>query len=145
MEQRQGRKWLPEEERLRDAHLGGVPIAILAERHLRSRQAIRKRLIRLGLLDPENTPQSTNSTSDSVESSKAVCAWTYLLISERGEVYLGATNHLRRRLRSHNSLESTQWTRGQRWHLLTVRGFASRVVMAVLTVRAAARRAWSMT
>jgi predicted GIY-YIG superfamily endonuclease len=49
-----------------------------------------------------------------------------LLLSERGEVYLGATTHLRQRLRSHNSPESTQWTRGRRWHLLAVRVFANR-------------------
>jgi predicted GIY-YIG superfamily endonuclease len=29
-------------------------------------------------------------------------------------------------VRSHNSLESIQWTRGRRWHLLAVRGFADR-------------------
>ncbi len=49
--------------------------------------------------------------------------WTYLILSERGEVYLGATNNLRVRLRDHNSPENTGWTRGRRWHLLDVRQF----------------------
>ena len=122
MEQRQGCKWLPDEEqRLRDAYLAGISIASLVEQHARSRQAIRTRLIRLGLLEPKK-----DSTPDSVATPNVIRAWTYLLISERGEVYLGATTHLRQRLRSHNSLDSTQWTRGRKWHLLAVRGFATR-------------------
>ena len=102
---------------LREACLAGMSISDLARRHLRSRQAIRKRLIRLGLLEPEGGPENPDSI---------VRAWTYLLLSERGEVYLGATTHLRQRIRNHNSPESTQWTRGRRWHLLAVRGFANR-------------------
>jgi len=122
MEQRQGCKWRPEEEqRLRHAYVAGFPIASLAEQHLRSRQAIRTRLIRLGLLEPKK-----NSTPDTVETPDVIRAWTYLLISERGEVYLGATMHLRQRLRSHNSLDSTHWTRGRKWHLLAVREFSTR-------------------
>lgn len=53
-------------------------------------------------------------------------AWTYLLLSSRGEVYLGATTHLRKRLRHHNSPENTGWTKGRRWHLLAVRIFETR-------------------
>jgi predicted GIY-YIG superfamily endonuclease len=122
MEQRQGCKWFPEEEqRLRDAYLDGTPIASLAEQHLRSRQSIRTRLIRLGLLEPKK-----NSTPDRIETPSVIRAWTYLLISERGEVYLGATTNLRQRLRRHNSVDSTLWTRGRKWHLLAVRGFATR-------------------
>jgi len=52
-------------------------------------------------------------------------AWTYLLLSERGEVYLGATSNLRARLRSHNSADNTGWTRGRRWHLLAARNCPS--------------------
>ena len=54
-----------------------------------------------------------------------MAGWTYLLLSERGEVYLGATTNLRSRLRSHNSTDNTGWTRGRRWHLLAVREFSS--------------------
>lgn len=72
------------------------------------------------------TRPKKNSTPDSVETPDVIRAWTYLLITERGEEYLGATTNLRQRLRSHNSLDSTQWTRGRKWHLLAVRGFATR-------------------
>ncbi len=51
--------------------------------------------------------------------------WTYLILSERGEVYLGATTALRKRLRWHNSPENDGWTRGRGWHLLDVRKFAT--------------------
>lgn len=60
------------------------------------------------------------------EDTESLRAWTYLLLSEWGEVYLGATTQLRQRIRKHNSPESTQWTRGRRWHLLAARGFANR-------------------
>ena len=53
-------------------------------------------------------------------------AWTYLLFSSRGEVYLGATKDLRARFRSHNSPHNTGFTRGRRWHLLAVRRFGTR-------------------
>jgi len=51
--------------------------------------------------------------------------WAYLLLSERGEVYLGATRSLRRRFRSHNSPRNDGWTKGRRWHLLAARRFAT--------------------
>jgi predicted GIY-YIG superfamily endonuclease len=127
VDERQGRAWLPEEdESLREAYLAGMSIDDLARRHLRSRQAIRKRLIRLGLLEPEGGPENPDSIVRTGEGIDCICAWTYLLLSERGEVYLGATTHLRQRIRNHNSPESAQWTRGRRWHLLAVRGFANR-------------------
>jgi predicted GIY-YIG superfamily endonuclease len=124
LDQCHGRAWPPEEEqKLGEAYFAGMSIPDLARRHLRSRQAIRKRLIRLGLLEPESSPENIGLIAGS---SNSICAWTYLLLSERGEVYLGATTYLRRRLRSHNSSEGSQWTRGRRWHLLAVRGFANR-------------------
>ncbi|WP_394539894.1 GIY-YIG nuclease family protein [Lysobacter enzymogenes] len=52
--------------------------------------------------------------------------WTYLLVSSRGEVYLGATQNLRRRFREHNSASNKGYTRGQRWHLLAVVRFPTR-------------------
>src|SRR5260370_21451934 len=103
-----------------------MSISDLAQSHLRSRQAIRKRLIRLGLLEPEGGPENLDSIVGTADGVDSICAWTYLLLSERGEVYLGATTRLRQRIRSHNSPESTQSTRGRRWHLLAVRGFANR-------------------
>jgi predicted GIY-YIG superfamily endonuclease len=127
VEERQGRAWLLEEDQtLRKAYLAGMSISDLAQHHLRSRQAIRKRLIRLGLLEPERGTINAHSIIRTAGGVSSICAWTYLLLSERGEVYLGATTHLRQRIRSHNSRESTQWTRGRRWHLLAVRGFANR-------------------
>jgi predicted GIY-YIG superfamily endonuclease len=126
VDERQGRAWLPgEDQTLREAYLAGMPVSDIAQRHLRSRQAIRKRLIRLGLLEPGG-PENPDSIVRTAEGIDCICAWTYLLLSERGEVYLGATTHLRQRIRNHNSPESTQWTRGRRWHLLAVRGFANR-------------------
>lgn len=53
-------------------------------------------------------------------------AWTYLLMSPKGEVYLGATMNLRRRLHEHNSHGNSGWTKGRRWHLLAAQLFASR-------------------
>jgi predicted GIY-YIG superfamily endonuclease len=51
----------------------------------------------------------------------AMAAWTYLLLSEFGECYLGATTDLRKRLRAHNEkLPSRRYTSGRRWHLLAV-------------------------
>ena len=49
--------------------------------------------------------------------------WTYLLLSCKGEVYLGATTDLRSRLRSHNSPTNLGFTKGRRWHLLACRRF----------------------
>ena len=124
---RQGRAWLPvEDQRLRETYLAGNSISDLAQGHQRTKQAIRKRLIRLGLIEPEAGPENSESIVRTAEDIESICAWTYLLLSERGEVYLGATTQLRQRIRSHNSPESAQWTRGRRWHLLAVRGFASR-------------------
>jgi predicted GIY-YIG superfamily endonuclease len=53
-------------------------------------------------------------------------AWSYLLLSNRGEIYLGATTDLHERLRSHNSSRNTGWTKGRRWHLLGIRAFETR-------------------
>ncbi|MEH2476184.1 putative GIY-YIG superfamily endonuclease [Nitrobacteraceae bacterium AZCC 2161] len=57
-----------------------------------------------------------------------MAAWTYLLLSEHGETYLGATTNLRRRLRDHN--DKLHWnkrhTYGRRWHLLAVVKFGTK-------------------
>jgi predicted GIY-YIG superfamily endonuclease len=53
-------------------------------------------------------------------------AWAYILLSERGEIYLGATTNLRSRLKAHNSSRNSGWTKGRRWHILGVRLFESR-------------------
>ncbi|HEY2528875.1 MAG TPA: GIY-YIG nuclease family protein [Xanthobacteraceae bacterium] len=119
--ERQGKAWLPEEEaRLHTAFLSGVTIPELAGIHQRSRQAIRTRLIRMGVLKNDKVGKEVPVCEEHP------CAWTYLLLSERGEVYLGATTDLRKRLRNHNSSDSRQWTRGRRWHLLAARGFLTR-------------------
>ena len=55
-----------------------------------------------------------------------VPSWTYLLLSERGEVYLGATTNLRQRLRQHNAPDNDGFTRGRRWHLLAAQRFSTR-------------------
>lgn len=124
---RQGRAWRTvEDQRLRETYLAGESISDLAQGHQRSKQAIRKRLIRLGLIESEASPENSESIVRTAEDIESICAWTYLLLSERGEVYLGATTQLRQRIREHNSPESTQWTRGRRWHLLAVRGFENR-------------------
>ncbi len=52
--------------------------------------------------------------------------WTYLLLSEWGEVYLGATKNLRKRFRAHNGPSNGRFTGGRRWHLLAVRKFETR-------------------
>lgn len=149
MDKRQGRAWLPEEDQtLRETYIAVVPISDLARRYLRSRQAIRKRLIRLGLLEPEGSPESPDSIIATAGDIDSIRAWTYLLLSERGEVYLGATTHLRQRIRDHNSPESTQWTRGRRWHLLAVRGFANRKgafdLELVLKKRPGKKKEWKL-
>lgn len=56
-----------------------------------------------------------------------MAGWTYLLVSNKGEVYLGATSNLRQRFRTHNSAENRGWTRSRRWHLLAVVQFPTRV------------------
>ncbi len=53
-------------------------------------------------------------------------AWTYILLSEGGEIYLGATTNLRSRIKQHNSSGNSGWTKGRRWHILSVRLFESR-------------------
>jgi|GEM_PF-2528521 len=53
-------------------------------------------------------------------------AWTYLLLSEHGDVYLGATTRIRKRLREHNGPEKGHHTSGKKWRLLAVRRFDSR-------------------
>ncbi len=53
-------------------------------------------------------------------------AWAYLLICSNGDVYLGATTHLRKRLRFHNSPNNTGYTKGRRWHLLAARRFETK-------------------
>lgn len=52
--------------------------------------------------------------------------WTYLLVSEHGETYLGATSNLRARFRGHNDAENRGSTRGRRWHILGLRRFEDR-------------------
>lgn len=52
--------------------------------------------------------------------------YVYLLLSDRGEIYTGYTNSLRRRLREHNGKTNRGWTRGRRWRLLAVRCFLDR-------------------
>jgi len=53
-------------------------------------------------------------------------AFVYLILSERGEVYLGSTTCIKRRLAEHNSPHNTGWTRGRRWHLLALRMYLDR-------------------
>lgn len=52
--------------------------------------------------------------------------WTYLLVSNSGATYVGASTDLRGRLRAHNAKCNRGWTRGQTWHLLGVIRFSSR-------------------
>jgi predicted GIY-YIG superfamily endonuclease len=52
---------------------------------------------------------------------------TYLLLSDEGLVYLGATSNLRARLRSHsNRFNTAQYTSGHRWRLLAAVSSATR-------------------
>ena len=60
----------------------------------------------------------TNSTKSWV--------YIYMLLSELGEVYLGCTTRLRRRLKRHNSPNNKGWTAGRHWHLLAVREFPTK-------------------
>ena len=60
--------------------------------------------------------------------------YVYLLLSERGEIYTGETNNIRRRFKEHNSCENQGWTRGRRWYLLAVQCFLDRD-SAILTER----------
>lgn len=53
-------------------------------------------------------------------------SFVYLILSERGEVYLGSTTCIKRRLAEHNSPGNRGWTRGRRWHLLAVRMYLDR-------------------
>lgn len=52
----------------------------------------------------------------------------YLLFSQKtGQVYLGYTSNLRRRIRQHNADDNAGWTkRGRPWRLLAVRTFFDR-------------------
>ena len=50
-------------------------------------------------------------------------SWAYLILSERGEVYLGASSNLKNRLKSHNSSLNTGFTKGRKWHLLAAKKF----------------------
>lgn len=77
--------------------------------------AVKNRLANLGLaLHSPEGKRTTRSNSPS---------WTYLLLANTGEVYLGATTNLRARLRAHNAQSNSGWTKGRRWHLLGVRQF----------------------
>ena len=117
LRQRRGERWTAEEDRaLLEAHRAGIPIAQIARNHQRSESAIHTHLIRLGAIEPENKAGGNAAPTR---------AWTYMLLSERGEVYLGATTNLRERIRSHNSPHSTQWTRGRLWHPLAARVFST--------------------
>lgn len=53
-------------------------------------------------------------------------AFVYLLVCADGGTYLGSTSDLRRRLREHNSVSNTGYTKNKRWHLLAVERCASR-------------------
>jgi len=53
-------------------------------------------------------------------------SWCYLILSSKGEVYLGATTDLRRRLRMHNAADNKSYTKGRRWHLLAALQFPTR-------------------
>ena len=53
-------------------------------------------------------------------------SFVYLILSERGEVYLGSTTCIKRRLAEHNSQHNAGWTRGRRWHLLALRMYLDR-------------------
>ena len=53
--------------------------------------------------------------------------YVYLLLSDRGEIYCGYTNNIRRRLKEHNAASNSGWTRGrERWHLLALKMFLDR-------------------
>lgn len=60
------------------------------------------------------------------QSSLSHLSWTYILLSEAGEIYLGATSNLRSRLKQHNSSGNIGWTKGRRWHILGVRQFETK-------------------
>ncbi len=51
--------------------------------------------------------------------------YVYLLVSERGERYIGFTDDLRRRLDEHNRRDS-KYTRGRKWKLVYYEAYASR-------------------
>ena len=117
---RRGERWTVEENRaLLEAYRAGIPIAQIARKHQRSEPAIHRQLIRLRAIESENKPGGNATATASTR------AWTYMLLSERGEVYLGATTNLRKRIRSHNSPDSTQWTRGRLWHPLAAQVFST--------------------
>jgi predicted GIY-YIG superfamily endonuclease len=116
---RKGLLWDQEEDdRLRNGFNSGASIAELARIHRRRQSAIDSRLVKIGLRVRKTRPEH-------VFTGTRICAWTYLILSERGEVYLGATTNIRNRLRSHNS-KSGQYTSGRHWHLLAAKGFLSR-------------------
>ena len=48
--------------------------------------------------------------------------YVYLLLSERGEKYIGYTKDLKRRLREHERGE-VRWTRGRKWELVYFEGY----------------------
>ena len=53
--------------------------------------------------------------------------YVYMLIArEDGMIYTGYTSDLRRRFREHNAQDNRGFTRGRRWHLLTVTCFLDR-------------------
>ena len=67
--------------------------------------------------------------------------YCYLLLSERGEIYCGYTNDIRRRFKEHNSSSNTGWTKGRRWWLLAVKCFLDDR-SALLYERWAKKRRW---
>ena len=52
--------------------------------------------------------------------------YVYLLLSERGEIYCGYTNCIKRRLKEHNAASNTGWTKNRRWYLLALRQYLDR-------------------
>lgn len=75
-------------------------------------------------------------------------SWTYLLLSCKGEVYLGATTDLKQRLRSHNAKGNDGFTKGRRWHLLAAKRFQTRkeafAYETFLKVSGSSKREWKI-
>ena len=51
--------------------------------------------------------------------------YLYLLVSERGERYIGFTEDLRRRVEEHNR-SGSKYTKGRKWKLVYYEAYASR-------------------
>ena len=66
----------------------------------------------------------------------------YLLLSRSGKTYIGQTANLRRRFREHNAEGNIGWTRGRRWHLISVRHCIDRHSAALLERSLKRRPSW---